>query len=77
MELTLPLLHSPGLLQAVEPEGDAPCGLCPETKAAQALSLRGWHRLEQLYRENKHVPPEHKLLWAQSSLPCKAGKKGT
>lgn len=46
MELILPLLHSLGLLQAIEPERDAPCGLCPETKAAQVLSLQGWHRLE-------------------------------
>lgn len=33
-----------GLLQAIEPERDAPCGLCPETKAAEVLSLEGrWY----------------------------------
>lgn len=76
-ELIFPLLHSLGLLQAIEAECDAPCGLCPEPKAAQALSLQGWHRLEQPHSEKKHVPPEHKLLWAQSSLPCKVGKMST
>ena len=35
--------HSPGLLQTVQAEGDAACGLCAESEAAQTLPL--WIRL--------------------------------
>lgn len=39
-------LHKgPGLLQAVQAEGDTTCGLCAEPKAAQTLSL--WHTVSQ------------------------------
>lgn len=37
--------HSPGLLQAVQAEGDTTCGLCAEPKAAQTLSL--WYTIRQ------------------------------
>lgn len=37
--------HSPGLLQAMQAEGDTTCGLCAEPKAAQTVSL--WHTIRQ------------------------------
>lgn len=39
--------HSPGLLQAVQAEGDSTCRLSAESKAAQPLSLGRQRRCHQ------------------------------